>query len=376
MTTLDTTTRTTLRRALRKAGFTSDKIRSMSDTDLQHEASKLENAPALPATTEHAKPAPVDTKPAPASDDAVQALQAALAALIPQQPTQPIDTAALAQLVKDEIAKQTPTVHIQHFEPAKSKKIEGAHKMLPAVLRALKLAPLTNVWPYLCGPTGSGKTTLARHAADALSIPFHYTNAVNDKFELTGFVDANGKYQETSFYRAFKHGGLFLFDEKDGSAPEAVLAFNMALANGAFTFPNGEEVTKHDTCYFMAGGNTFGLGATSQYSARERMDAAVRNRYVCITIDYDLVLERNLAEQTALSVNDKIESRLLGDWHERVVTARRYANEQKLDAIFSPRQTVAGAALLADGVSLSDVSDMIFSPELSDAQYKTLRAQF
>lgn len=71
----------------------------------------------------------------------------------------------------------------------------------------------------MVGPAGSGKTTIASQVAQALGLDFYCYGAISQAFEFLGYYDANGKYVETDFYRAFKHGGLVLMDEMDASTP-------------------------------------------------------------------------------------------------------------------------------------------------------------
>ena len=76
-----------------------------------------------------------------------------------------------------------------------------------------------------------------KQVAKALGLDFYFTNAVTQEYKITGFTDANGRYQETQFYKAFKNGGLFMLDEMDASIPEVLVILNAAIANGYFDFP-------------------------------------------------------------------------------------------------------------------------------------------
>lgn len=69
-----------------------------------------------------------------------------------------------------------------------------------------------------------------------MGLDFYFTNAVSQEYKLTGFIDANGKYQETQFYKAFTQGGLFFLDEMDASIPEVLVILNAAIANRYFDF--------------------------------------------------------------------------------------------------------------------------------------------
>lgn len=90
---------------------------------------------------------------------------------------------------------------------------------------------------YLYGPAGSGKTTGAAQAAKALGLEFYFTGKLSDEYGLLGFKNATGETVRTPFREAYEHGGLFLFDEYDGSNPNAVVAMNAALANKICSFP-------------------------------------------------------------------------------------------------------------------------------------------
>ena len=66
---------------------------------------------------------------------------------------------------------------------------------------------------YLYGAAGTGKNVLCQQIADELGLTFYFANSVQDRFDLLGYGDANGKFVETEFYKAFTEGGLFMLDE-------------------------------------------------------------------------------------------------------------------------------------------------------------------
>ena len=148
---------------------------------------------------------------------------------------------------------------------------------------------------YLYGPAGSGKNTIAEQIADALGVDFYYQNTLVTKFDVSGYKNAQGEYEETPFYKAWKNGGLFFADELDNSTAEAIIALNAALANGYYTFPNsGEKVAKHPDFYCVAAGNTNGQGATEEYCGRYQMDESSRDRFAFIEIDYNKKVEESI----------------------------------------------------------------------------------
>lgn len=148
---------------------------------------------------------------------------------------------------------------------------------------------------YLYGPAGSGKNTIAEQIADAIGVDFYYQNTLVTKFDISGYKNAQGEYEETPFYKAWKNGGLFFADELDNSTAEAIIALNAALANGYYTFPNsGEKVAKNPNFYCIAAGNTNGQGATEEYCGRYQMDESSRDRFAFIEIDYNAKVEESI----------------------------------------------------------------------------------
>ena len=193
---------------------------------------------------------------------------------------------------------------------------------------------------FLVGSAGSGKTTAAENVAKALNIKFYFTGAINSEYKLTGFIDAQGRIVNTEFRKAYEHGGLFLFDEIDASFPQAILAFNAALANNYMDFPD-RKVKRHKDFYCIAAANTFGTGADRQYIGRNQLDAASLDRFITMNWEIDERLERELAN------ND--------EWVNYVQKARKAASKIGERHIISPRASMQGADLLRIGIDRKEV---------------------
>ena len=149
----------------------------------------------------------------------------------------------------------------------------------------------------LKGPAGSGKNVIIEQIAKALNLQFYYCNDVTDEYKIMGFVDANGKFIETQFFKAFTNGGIMFIDEIDNSNPSALLAINAAIGTGYnhyMAFPDGNFYQAHKDFHLVAAANTFGTGADMIYSGRQALDGASLNRFIPVVIDYDKELERNL----------------------------------------------------------------------------------
>lgn len=197
----------------------------------------------------------------------------------------------IAKPMLDEHIKKTYGILPQVIEvktPATSHTIKGAtHEKFEQVLNLVSL----DIPVFLSGPAGSGKNVICKQVAESLNLDFYFTNAVTQEYKLTGFIDANGTYQETEFYKAFKYGGLFFLDEMDASIPDVLIILNAAIANRYFDFPNG-KIEAHPDFRVIAAGNTFGTGADIEYTGRFQLDAASLDRFALVDIDYSPRIER------------------------------------------------------------------------------------
>ncbi len=224
------------------------------------------------------------------------ALAASLEAFVKQYSSATVDAAKVREIVRDELASASLR-HITYDINGVQHDVKGiTHARFNTVLSMLA----AHEYPYLHGPAGTGKNIIAKQAAEALGINFYYQSQIFQPYEIKGYVDANGVYQKTEFYKAFKNGGLFMLDEVDASTPEAVTVLNDALANGAYTFPNGERLKAPDTFYCIAAGNTLGKGASDEYTARNALDASTLDRFSPLFIDYDEKIENSLTSDTEL----------------------------------------------------------------------------
>lgn len=144
---------------------------------------------------------------------------------------------------------------------------------------------------YIYGPAGTGKTYLCKQVAASLGLEFYSDQKISNDFQLTGFVDASGKYQETELYRAATRGGVYMLDEFDASDECAAVVLNTALANGYMTFPGVGRVDLHKDFHVIACGNTIGRGADTDYTGRNCLDAATLDRFAVLSVGYDPEIE-------------------------------------------------------------------------------------
>lgn len=194
---------------------------------------------------------------------------------------------------------------------------------------------------YLYGPAGSGKNVIGEEVAKALNIPFYYQNTILTKFDVSGYKNAKGEFEQTPFYKAWKFGGVYFADELDNSQAEAIIALNAALANGYYTFADtNERVEKHPNFRCIAAGNTNGQGATEEYCGRYQMDESSRDRFVFVKIDYNSKVEESITKHTdileficALRVaSNKLQIKLICGYRG-ITKLDRYYNDEAVDCL-------------------------------------------
>lgn len=196
----------------------------------------------------------------------------------------------------DEYIKQTygnlPKVIEIKTEKGETRKVKGTtHWMFEKILAEINAGDAV----FLSGPAGCGKNVLCEQIAQALGLEFEFMNAVTQEYQITGFVDAYGKYHDTPFYNALKYGRLLMIDEIDSSVPEVLIKMNETLANGYFVFPNNERVNAHENFRVITAGNTFGTGADAEYTGRFQLDASSLDRFWLERISYDENIEKIIA---------------------------------------------------------------------------------
>lgn len=259
------------------------------------------------------------------------------------------------ELVSDNMLELCRSVEINIPKMPKVK-IDVAHRMMPTILQAVVAGGV----PFMVGPAGSGKTTLAQQIAKALKREFYMAARVTSEFKLIGFIDAHGNVVRTQFREAYENGGVFLFDEVDASDPDAMTAFNAALSNGVGDFPDG-MVTMHKDFVALAAGNTFGRGADRQYVGRNQLDAATLDRFDIFEVDYDEQFELEIAPDR--------------DWTKHVQKVRGAVDRAKVRHVVSPRASIRGGLLLASGMDRNTVEEACIWKGLDEGNRQRVLAE-
>ncbi len=241
----------------------------------------------------------------------------------------------------------------------------STHAVLPDLLLAIR----AGCHVFLVGPAGTGKSTMAQQAAEALKLSFFALSVgpTTPTSKVFGYLDAAGSYHATPFRQAYEHGGLMLFDELDNGHPGLLTELNQALALDICAFPDA-MVPRHPAFRLVTTGNTYGAGGDLQYVGRQTLDAATLDRLVTIDVPVDEHLETRIALAQAPSCPAKV-TRVLTE----VRRLRRVAAETKVPAIFSPRASINAARLLEAGATEANALQWCVVRGLSAAHRTALR---
>ncbi|MEU8802923.1 AAA family ATPase [Spirillospora sp. NPDC048819] len=263
-------------------------------------------------------------------------------------------TRSAVRFARDEAVRAVAETVAETVPPIVEVRVAGApgpvrvgghtHTVFPDVLLALG----AGCQVLLVGPAGTGKSMMARQAAEAFGQEFHALSLgpTTPMSKIFGYYDAHGRYHATPFRRAFEHGGLMLLDELDSGHPGLLAELNQALSIGSCAFADG-MVAAHRDFHLIATANTYGTGGDRRYVGRQALDAATLDRFIVIDVPVDEELEERIALAHAPArAEDAL--RVI----EEVRRLRATAAEKRLPVMFSPRASIDAAKLLQAGASV------------------------
>jgi len=173
---------------------------------------------------------------------------------------------------------------------------------------ALSLLSATK-YLWLGGPAGGGKSFMSEQLAKALDLDFYVISCTQGMLEskLEGKRWLDGEYQYAPFVRWAQNGGVFLADEFDAMNDNVRLLLNSAIASRYLALPGHpdpdmQKIPLHEDCYLIIGTNTWGNGADAEYTGRDTIDMATRDRFNCskVFVGYDRKLEKGIPEIASL----------------------------------------------------------------------------
>jgi cobaltochelatase CobS len=244
--------------------------------------------------------------------------------------------------------------------------ISRQHYKFPLLLATIA----AKVPAFLVGPAGTGKTSAAHAAANALGLPFYAISVgpMTSKSDLFGMRDASGHYHESDLVKAATRGGVFLFDELDAGNAATMTSINMLLANGSFSTPDGMREKSPDFVPVFAL-NTYGTGASREYVGRNQLDAATLDRGAFLDWPLDASLESSFLgiDETAPAFNlSEGGAATAGAWLDKIRAVRSAAALHKIRHIVSPRAAIYGMQLAAAGVGCKHAAAALLRKGLDD----------
>lgn len=245
-------------------------------------------------------------------------------------------TKSIEDLVK-EVSKrlQQPDTVINVVEPDATAEFNAEGKVTTAAPRKIKdkynlgrvVHPqcdqvvellLENLPVAMVGPTGCGKSVLARDAAEVWSL-VEGTQEAKDAYARFGSASVTGgmseagligrlapigkggafEYMPAQFATNYEEGGPFVLDEGDAADPNVMLVINEAMANGHLPLPSrvaNPQAKRHPYFRIITNWNTWGTGANRMFVGRNQLDGATLDRFLIGTVemDYSRDLERQL----------------------------------------------------------------------------------
>ena len=230
------------------------------------------------------------------------------------------------------------------------------------------------VWAW--GAAAGGKTTMARQIAEMLEVEASVfsVDPTTTVAKLMGYRNvSNGEFVPGFLYQPYKNGGLGAADEIDTGDAGVTASGNAMLSNEHYQFPNGETVARHPKFYFLALGNTKGMGAVAGYTARNKLDAATLDRFPIVEVKYDEGLELAVA----CGVGKPAEPWKPGEPADQPTQQRYVEWVQKVrkqcgnSVLISPRASINGCKALRAGIPMPEVVDaLVFKLTTDDSRQR------
>ncbi len=253
----------------------------------------------------------------------------------------------------------------------KERQGEIFHKRVPQI--AIDL--MEGDWPYLWGPSGTGKSYMVKQVASLIGIPLTKSGKITEPYSVLGYNDPQGRYQITPSFIAALYGHLLFQDELDNGNPDTQVVLNdiySELLNKLenpnevceITFGTDVRVDVNPNFRMVAAGNTSGEGENETFSSRGKMDESLQERMTPIYIDYDDRVEKKILEKYP-------------EWYDFFIKFRKaclkYTNRVGLESAQGIATTRDAAALKKYIEHNSKTIDQIIEEkfiQIKDAEYR------
>ena len=230
-------------------------------------------------------------------------------------------------------------------------------------------------WPYLWGPSGTGKSFMVKQVADLLGMDFMKAGKITEPHSILGYNDPQGRFCITPTFIAALYGNLLSLDEFDNGNPDTQVVLNDIYSELLNKIENPNDVCEvmfgtdipvdiHPNFRMIAAGNTSGEGENSVFSSRGKIDESIQERMTPIYIDYD----------------DRVEEQILRDypsWYKFFIdfrkTCAKYADNNALESPQGTTSTRDAAAIKKYVDHNSKTVDQIIAEkfiQIKDPEYR------
>ena len=253
----------------------------------------------------------------------------------------------------------------------RSNKGEIFHQKVPQI--AIDI--MEGDWPYLWGPSGTGKSYMAKQIASLLEMNLTKAGKITEPYSVLGYNDPQGRYQITPSFIAALYGNLLFLDELDNGNPDTQVVLNDIYSELLNKLDNPNEVCEvtfgtdvnvdiHPNFRMLGAGNTSGEGENEAFSSRGKMDESIQERMTPIYVDYD----------------DRVEEKILKDypeWYQFFIDFRHACQKYSESIGYSSAQgitTTRDAAAIKKYISHNSKSvDQVIAEkfvQIKDSEYR------
>ena len=261
------------------------------------------------------------------------------------------------------------------IEEAMNEGVDKGIKYHAKVLEVCKCI-LNGEFPYLYGPSGTGKTHLVKQVADLFGMDMVESGSIREQYNIYGYSNIDGIYLPSTTYTAVDNGSLLFLDEFDNNNQNLCVLFNTIYSALEEKLEDVDKeiiisefvhakLAVNKNFRMIAAGNTKGEGSNTAYSSRSKIDESLQERFSPIEVPFDEELERKILADYE-------------DWYKFCMEFRKacnaYAKQQGNDEViggFTTRDAKMISRFLENGSkSLSELLEQRFI-QTKDKNYLT-----
>ena len=360
----------------RPRGCHAPKDEPQAPAEIDQEMAQAANLPEMPETPEIKEELPMP---------AAGSLESTIIALVKPHidaalGTVKVDAGSVLAEVKSQITEEiarlrnaAPAVIEIKRDGAEPARVEGAHYLLPRLIKLLAAGHHVYLW----GPAGTGKTTAAMMAADALGREYELDTLDRTTFRsnIQGFLRPDGTPQETAFSRCWSSGKVYVCDEADNAPANVQNLFSSALANGHAPLAWG-QVSRQPSFGFVGTGNS-PFAPTTQFPDRLPGSFAFMDRLYFMHWPLDGAIEARACGISAPEIPARRDDWTCSavQWGTWVRTVRSWAESNAPRIVVGQRASLIGLQALACGETPEEVAHgLVFRGADAELTRKALSA--